>query len=204
LAFFSVSRQHAGNLTSALLSTLQEPQLNLTVNVSRSNMAASEEHSQAIGGVLQALVTNASNLTPEAINQITQHILAANVPRTTIPVVTNAQLGSFDGNPGGISRRRSREISARKKADRMRKDRVKLRPLNAFIGFRCKSSKGFVSGQELMMTSLLQPNLRRLNSEGQVRTHPPVVEEGQLEALLGYGGQGVFRHSRCSSPKGQS
>jgi hypothetical protein len=99
-------------------------------------MAASEEQTQAIGGVLQALVTNVSNMTPEAINQITERILSA---RVTIPVTTNAQLDQYDGNPGGLNRRRSRAILARKAADKMRKDRVKLRPLNAFMCFRCKS-----------------------------------------------------------------
>ena len=102
-------------------------------------MAATEERVQAIGGALQAFVTNASNMTAESINQITQQILSA--PTATLPVMTNAQLDQYDGNPGGFNRRRSRVIAARKKADKMRKDRVKLRPLNAFICFRCESSK---------------------------------------------------------------
>jgi hypothetical protein len=102
-------------------------------------MSASEEQNQAIGHVLAALVTNGSNLTTAAINQLTQQILSAPAPRTTIPVISNAQLDQYDGNPGGLNRRRSRAILARNKADKMRKNRVNLRPLNAFICFRCKS-----------------------------------------------------------------
>jgi hypothetical protein len=82
-------------------------------------------------------------MTLEAIKQITEQILAARP--TPIPVMTNAQLHQYDGNPDGINRRRSRAILTRNKADKMRKDRVKLRPLNAFICFRCKSSKGNVN-----------------------------------------------------------
>lgn len=104
-------------------------------------MAASEAQNQAIGGVLQALVTNVSNLTPDTINQITQQILSAADARTSLPVMTTAQLDQYDGKPGGFNRRHSRAISARKNADKMRKDRVKLRPLNAFICFRCESTK---------------------------------------------------------------
>ncbi len=100
-------------------------------------MAATPEQQQAIGNALQAFVTNASNMTTESINQITQLLSS---PASTVPVITNSQLDEFDGNPGGHSRRRSRAILARKKADKKRKDRVNLRPLNAFICFRCKSS----------------------------------------------------------------
>lgn len=100
-------------------------------------MAVTEEHVQAIGIALQALVTNASNMTAESINQITQQILFA--PKESIAVMTNAQLDQYDGNAGGLNRRRSRAIAARKKSDKARKDRVKLRPLNGFICFRCKS-----------------------------------------------------------------
>ena len=100
-------------------------------------MAASEKHSQAIGGMLQALLTNASNMTPEAITQITQQILSAKAKKP-MPIMTNAQLDQYDGNPGGYNRRHSRAILARNKVDKMRKNRVKLRPLNAFICFRCE------------------------------------------------------------------
>lgn len=103
-------------------------------------MADSDEQSQAIGGVLQALVTNGSQLTAEAINQLTQQILAAQVPRTVIPVTTNAQLGN-NSTSTAVKRPHRKAIMARIKADKTRKDRVKLRPLNAFICFRCKSTK---------------------------------------------------------------
>lgn len=104
-------------------------------------MAASEEQNQAIGGVLQALVTNLSNMTPKALNLLTEQIRSTTVPEAIIPVMTDAQLDQYDGNPGGLNRRRSRAIMARNKADVKRKDRVNLRPLNGFICFRCKSSK---------------------------------------------------------------
>jgi hypothetical protein len=117
--------------------------LKLFVIPSGSSMAASEEQNRAIGGVLQALVTNVSNMTPEKINHITQQILSGNVPTTSIPVMANARLDQYDGNPGGFNRRRSRAILARKQADRKRKERVTLCPLNAFICFRCESSKEF-------------------------------------------------------------
>jgi hypothetical protein len=124
--------------------------LNLIVVASGSSMAASEEQNRAISGVLQALVTNVSNMTPEKINHITQQILSGNVPTTSIPEMKNAQLDQYDSNPGGFNRRRSRAILARKQAEKKRKDRVTLCPLNAFICFRCESSKEF---DELVRTN---------------------------------------------------
>jgi hypothetical protein len=91
--------------------------------------------------VLQALVTNAPNMAPDASDQTTKQILSASVQKTAIPAMTTARLEHYDGNPGGLNRRRSRAILAGKKADKKRKDRVKLRPLNAFICFRCKPNK---------------------------------------------------------------
>lgn len=104
-------------------------------------MVASEEQSKAIGGVLQALVTNIANMTPEAIVQLTQQILSVTPPCSSVPVMTNAQLDLDDGNPGGTDHTQSGAIMAQKKGEKVKKDRVNLRPLNAFICFRCKSSK---------------------------------------------------------------
>lgn len=100
-------------------------------------MAATAEQQKAIGNALQAFVTSASNMTTESINQIAQLLSS---PAIILPVDTNTQLDVYDGYPGGMNRRRSRAILARKKADKKRKDRVNLRPLNAFICFRCESS----------------------------------------------------------------
>jgi hypothetical protein len=104
-------------------------------------MATSEAVNQAIGGVIKALITNVACMTPEAINQITERVLSAQFPRVTVPVTTSAQLDQYGGNLGGRNRRRSRAIMAQNEAVKKRKDRVKLRPLNAFICFRCKSNK---------------------------------------------------------------
>ncbi len=71
--------------------------------ITKNSMAANEEQNQAIGGVLQALITNLSNMTPEALNQLTKQIRSTTVPEAIIPVMTDAQLGpnklSLAGSP---------------------------------------------------------------------------------------------------------
>ncbi|ERF75013.1 hypothetical protein EPUS_08058 [Endocarpon pusillum Z07020] len=111
---------------------------------------------QAIGSVLRALVTNLSNMAPDALNQLTEQICSTTVPDAIIPVMTDAQLDQYDGNPGGFNRPRSRAIMARNKADVKRKDRVNLRPLNGFICFRSYYSPIFAGLTQKIKSGLVR------------------------------------------------
>lgn len=100
-------------------------------------MTASDEQSEAIRGALQALVTNAPNMTPDVINQITQQILSASLPQRSIPSERNAQHEQRNVISSRFGRRQAEKSLARNMATKKRKNQVKLRPLNGFICFRC-------------------------------------------------------------------
>lgn len=105
-------------------------------------MAASEDPNQTIGDAIQSMLTHGSVLTPQLLTQITditQQIRSAHPVPNNISVMTNAQLAQYNGNPDGSDRHQSETILPEKQSDKKPKREAKA--VNAFLCFRCESSK---------------------------------------------------------------
>jgi hypothetical protein len=145
---------------------------NRTVLQIQSKMSANVNNLAVVHHAFNILLTS---LTSAQMSNFTQQLRAAPItttslttPRSTPELNQYGRLAPADDSP---TRRDKR--AARAKVKEARLERSKLRPLNAFMAFRCKSLPSREKTNSANLTiSILFVAASRLTAEDKVRPHP--------------------------------
>ena len=121
--------------------------------------------------VHHAFNTLLSSLTPAQMSNFTQQLRAA--PITTTPAST-PQLNQYGlMTPASSGPNNQNKRAARAKIKEARIERSKLRPLNAFMAFRCKCLQSLEKIESAdSIKSILLVAASWLDTEDKVRPHP--------------------------------
>src|SRR2546423_2197388 len=103
----------------------------------QSNMSANVNNLELVHNAFNTLL---SSLTPAQMSNFTQQLRADPVTTTRISTTASTPVRNQDGlmTPASTSPVRQDKRAARAKVKETRMERRKLRPLNAFMAFRCK------------------------------------------------------------------
>lgn len=103
------------------------------------NMDVSDEKRQAISNMLHVLALNAPNMPTHTLKQITEQLRGAPHPPQSSTFKSSMEKGEFEKSHDAVGARKKqcKEDINDKVNVGGRQDRGKLRPLNAFICFRC-------------------------------------------------------------------
>ena len=72
-------------------------------------------------------------------------------------------------------------------------ERGKLRPLNAFMAFRCRCSQSLEKVNSAnLITSILLVAASWIDAEDEVRPYPDPLGTGSVEALLGHRSESIL------------
>ena len=155
-------------------------------------MSANVSNLEMVHNAFNTLLTS---LTSAQMSNFTQQLRTAATATTRATTATSTpqpnQYGLMTLASSSPVRRDKR--AARTKIKEARVERSKLRPLNAFMAFRCKFSQSWEKKYSADSTnSILLITASGLDAEDEVRAHPYPLGTGSLEALLGHRCQGIL------------
>jgi hypothetical protein len=155
-------------------------------------MSANVSNLEMVHNAFNTLLTS---LTPAQMNNFTQQLRTATTATTGVTTETSTPELNQDGlmTLASNSPVRRDKRAARAEIKKARVERSKLRPLNAFMAFRCKFLQSWEKRYSADSTdSILLITASGLDAEDEVRARPYPLGAGSLEALLGHRCQGIL------------
>jgi hypothetical protein len=155
-------------------------------------MSANVSNLEVVHHAFNALLTS---LTPAQMSNFTQQLRATAIVTTRVTTATSTPQLNEHGlmTLATSSPVRRDKRAARAKIKEARVERSKLRPLNAFMAFRCKFLQSWEKRCSAdSINSILLITASWLDAEDKVRARPYPLGTGSLEALLGHRCQGIL------------